>query len=50
MKVIIISSGPNKIGLTNTCVETCIKALKKEKNEVETICLNDYDIKKMRIL
>jgi len=46
MKVIVISASPNKIGLTNTCVETCVTALKKQKQEVETICLNDFNIER----
>lgn len=32
MKVVIISSSPNKIGLTNSCVDICLETLKKENN------------------
>jgi multimeric flavodoxin WrbA len=46
MKTIIISSSPNKVGLTNDCVETCVKSLEEQNQEVETICLNHYNIKK----
>jgi len=46
MKTIVISASPNKVGLTNTCVETCVKALEKQNHEVETICLNNFNIKK----
>lgn len=46
MKVVMISSSPNEIGLTNSCVEVCRKALEKNKIETEWIVLNHYHIKK----
>lgn len=46
MKVIVISASPNKTGLTNTCVETCVEVLKTQNQKVEQICLNDFNIKK----
>lgn len=46
MKVVIISSSPNEIGLTNSCVTLCQEALEKDSIETEWIVLNHYDIKK----
>jgi len=46
MKVVVISASPNKIGLTNNCVEICVKTLREQSQEVATICLNHYNIKK----
>lgn len=46
MKVVIISSSPNEIGLTNSCVEIAKETLEKEKIETEWIVLNQYNIKK----
>lgn len=46
MKVVIISSSPNKVGLTNSCVDICAEALNRENVETEWICLNHYNIKK----
>ena len=40
MKVVIISSSPNEIGLTNSCVEIAKETLEKEKIETEWIVLN----------
>ncbi|MGE5329473.1 MAG: flavodoxin family protein [Deltaproteobacteria bacterium] len=46
MKVIVISASPNKVGLTNDCVDICAKALNDQEQEVEIICLNNYNIKR----
>lgn len=46
MKVVIISSSPNKVGLTNSCVDICVEILTRENVETEWICLNHYNIKK----
>lgn len=46
MKICIISSSPNKIGLTNSCVDVCRDTLTKANIETEWIVLNKYDIKK----
>lgn len=46
MKIIIVSSSPNEIGLTNSCVEICKEALEEKDHEVFHICLNHYQIKK----
>lgn len=46
MKVTVISSSPNEIGLTNSCVEICLDELKKQGYETLNICLNKYNIKK----
>ena len=56
MKVLILSFSnnkvnedsfiPNKIGLTFSCVEECIKELKKSGKEVEHICINRKNIQK----
>ena len=46
MKTMIISSSPNRIGLTNSCVDTCIKTLQELNVETKWIVLNQYNIKK----
>ena len=47
MKAMIISSTPNKIGLTNSCVDICIKTLQELNVETKWVVLNQYNIKKM---
>lgn len=44
MKICIISSSPNEIGLTMDCVNTCIKEINKEEQEYKHFCLNKYNI------
>lgn len=46
MNITIISSSPNEIGLTNSCVNLCIKTLKEKHIDTKWICLNKYNIKK----
>ena len=46
MKTMIISSSPNKIGLTNSCVDICIKTLQDLNVQTKWIVLNQYNIKK----
>lgn len=46
MKVVIASSSPNEIGLTNTCVDACRQTLKESNIETEWIVLNKYNIQK----
>ena len=46
MKTMIISSSPNKIGLTNSCVDICIKTLQELNVETKWVVLNQYNIKK----
>lgn len=46
MKVVTISSSPNEIGLTNSCVDVCRKTLERMKIETEWIVLNHYNIHK----
>lgn len=56
MKVLILSFSsnkvnedsfiPNKIGLTFTCVEECLKKLEELGNESEHICINKKNIQK----
>lgn len=44
MKICIISSSPNKKGLTVDCVNQCVDTISKEGNECAHFCLNKYDI------
>ncbi len=44
MKVCIISSSPNEIGLTMDCVNSCIEEIKNTKNDYKHFCLNKYNI------
>lgn len=46
MRVVLVSSSPNEIGLTNSCVQVCMETLKKANIQTEWIVLNHYNIKK----
>lgn len=46
MKVLVISSSPNEIGLTNSCVDICLETIKENNIQADWICLNKYNIKK----
>ncbi|NLM36575.1 MAG: flavodoxin family protein [Firmicutes bacterium] len=44
MPVLILSSSPNKNGLTAACVKEAIAGLKQTGNSYKEICLNDFKI------
>lgn len=46
MRVVIVSSSPNEVGLTNSCVQVCRDTLEKSNVQVEWIVLNHYHIQK----
>jgi multimeric flavodoxin WrbA len=44
MKVLIISSSPNKEGLTASCASAAIKGIEQAGSHVEEILLNDFQV------
>lgn len=46
MKVCILSASPNKVGLTNSCVEICINTLIEDNVKTEWKILNKYNLKR----
>jgi multimeric flavodoxin WrbA len=46
MKVLIITSSPNKEGLTAACAQAAKKGVEDGKGTATTVCLNDLDISK----
>ncbi|MHB1295448.1 MAG: flavodoxin family protein [Anaerolineae bacterium] len=44
MNVLVVSSSPNKEGLTAACVESAVAGLQRAGQQVEALSLNDYEV------